>query len=174
MSCGTLPRPIDISPHGPYRTSSSMRGKTFRPLGGDHVAVLSGDESRHDISCFADEVVIDFPSIAPALDRMRRAFLADERPITLRAAIQLSEREAVKGVTMPLAVAVRCTCGHCGGRGESWTERCARCGGNGLELLRHLLHVTVPAGILDGTRFYFTVTPRHNPPTRIELHVLVA
>lgn len=151
-----------------------MRGKTFRPLGGDHVAVLTGDESRHDISCFADEVVIDFPSVAPALDRIRRAFLADQRPATLRTSIQLSQREAMTGATVPLSVAVRCTCGRCGGRGESWAEPCSRCGGGGLELLRHLLQVTVPAGVLDGTRFHFTVTPRHNPPTRIELHVLVA
>lgn len=151
-----------------------MRGRTFRPFGGDRVAIMAGDDSWHDTSCFADEVVIDFPSIAPALARMRRAFLADERPRTLRTAIQLSRREAVAGATLPLAVAVRCTCGRCGGRGESWTERCPRCDGDGLELLRHLVHVTVPAGILDGTRFHFTVTPRHNPPTRIELHVLVA
>ncbi len=151
-----------------------MRGKAFRPFGGDHVGVMAGEDGRHDVSCFADEVVIDFPSVAPALDRMRRAFLADERPRMLRAAIQLSRREAVVGATLPLSVAVRCTCGHCGGRGESWTERCSRCDGDGLELLRHLVHVTVPAGILDGTRFHFTVTPRHNPPTRIELHVLVA
>jgi hypothetical protein len=34
--------------------------------------------------------------------------------------------------------------------------------------------VSVPAGVLDGTRFYFTVTPRQDPPTRIELHVFVA
>jgi hypothetical protein len=32
----------------------------------------------------------------------------------------------------------------------------------------------VPAGVLDGTCFNFTVTPRHNPPTRVELCVLVA
>ena len=31
-----------------------------------------------------------------------------------------------------------------------------------------------PAGVLDGTCFRFTVTPRHNPSTRVELRVLVA
>jgi hypothetical protein len=41
-------------------------------------------------------------------------------------------------------------------------------------LLRHQLQVLVPAGVSDGTRFCFTVTPRHHPPTRIELQVQIA
>jgi hypothetical protein len=41
-------------------------------------------------------------------------------------------------------------------------------------MLSHQVHVTVPAGVSDGARFRFTVTPRHHPATRIELHVLVA
>jgi DnaJ-class molecular chaperone len=102
---------------------------------------------------------------------MRRAFLADERPVTLSTSIRLSPREAISGATVPLDVPVRCTCGVCGGRGESWTTPCARCHGGGTELLRHSLQVTIPAGILDGARFQFTVTPRHSPSTRIELIV---
>jgi len=78
------------------------------------------------------------------------------------------------GATVPLEVPVRCTCHSCGGRGETWTEPCTRCEGSGNELLRHQLQVSVPAGVSDGTRFHFTVTPKHDPPTRIELHVLVA
>jgi hypothetical protein len=148
-----------------------MGGNTFRPFGGDQVAVMSGEDSRHDVSCFADEVAVDFPSVATAVDRIRRGFLAEERPATLSAAITLSRRDALAGATVPLEVPVRCTCRQCGGRGESWTEPCLRCDGNGMELLRHLLQVRVPAGILDGARFYFTVAPRHNPPTRIELLV---
>jgi hypothetical protein len=35
------------------------------------------------------------------------------------------------------------------------------------------LHVTLPAGVLDGARFHFTVTPRQHSSTRVELHVLV-
>jgi hypothetical protein len=151
-----------------------MRGNTFRPIGGFHVAIIGVDDPRHDASCFADEVVIDFPSVAPAIDRMRRAFVADERGDALRAALQLSAREAREGATVPLEVPVRCTCLTCGGRGETWTESCRICGGSGVELLRHQLQVSVPAGVEDGTRFYFTVTPRHHPSTRIELHVLVS
>lgn len=149
-----------------------MRGNTFRPFGRGAIAV-AGADAAHDASCFADEVVIDFPSVAPAVDRIRSAFLADERGASLSAAIQLSPREAREGATVPLAVPVRCTCDACGGRGETWTERCEGCAGSGTRLLRHQVQVSVPAGVLHGTRFSFTVTPRHDPPTRIELHVLV-
>lgn len=151
-----------------------MPGNMFRPFGGDQVAVV-GVDARHDAaSCFADDVVIDFPSVAPAVDRMRQAFVADERGEALRAAITLSTREAREGTTVPLEVPVRCTCHTCGGRGETWTEACSPCRGSGVELLRHQLQVLVPAGVSDGTRFCFTVTPRHHPPTRIELQVQIA
>ena len=150
-----------------------MRGNTFRPIGGDRVGVLTGDEGAHEISCFSDEVVIDFPSVAPAVERIRRAFLADENPARLSAIIQLSDREASDGATVPLEVPLRCICRHCGGRGELWTEACPRCTGTGDETLRHMLHVTIPAGVADGARFRFSVVVRHTPPTRVELHVLV-
>ncbi len=151
-----------------------MGGNTFRPFGGGSAAICGGADSRPDAVCFADEVVIDFPSVAPAVDRMRSAFLADERAAALSAAIRLSRHEARDGATVPIEVPVRCTCHGCGGRGETWTEPCVRCQGSGTELLRHQLHVAVTAGVLDGTSFNFTVTPRHNPPTRVELRVLVA
>lgn len=151
-----------------------MGGNTFRPFGGDRVAVMAGDDARTDASCFADEVIVDFPSVAPAVDRIRRTFLADERPLPLRATIRVSAREARDGATLPLDVPVRCTCRACGGRGESWTQPCDHCSGAGSELFRQQLRVTLPPGVHDGARFNFTVTPRQNPSTRIELHVLVA
>jgi DnaJ-class molecular chaperone len=149
-----------------------MGRHSFRAFGSTAAAVAGG-AIRDDASCFADEVVVDFPSVAPAVDRIRSAFLADERGATLSAAIHLSPREAIAGVTVPLDVPVRCTCRSCGGRGETWPERCTRCAGSGTELLDHQVQVSVPAGVTDGARFHFTVTPRHNPPTRIELRVLV-
>jgi hypothetical protein len=151
-----------------------MRSNAFRPFGGDRIAVMTGDDARHDANCFADEVVIDFPSVAPAIDRVRSSFLVDERSSPLVATLQLSNREAIEGATLPLDVPVRCTCTECGGRGEIWTERCLRCAGSGTETFRHQLQVTLPAGVADGARFHFTVTPRHNPSTRIELHVSVS
>ena len=149
-----------------------MRRHTSRPLGRGVVAVSGGVFSETD--CFADEVIVDFPSVAPAVDRIRSAFLADEDDPTLTAAVQLSAREAREGATVPLQVPVRCTCRRCGGRGETWAERCRHCAGSGTELLRHQLQVTVPAGVHHGARFYFTVAPRRDSATRIELHVLVA
>jgi hypothetical protein len=145
----------------------------FRPFGDSLVAAAPGDAGRDAASCFADEVVVDFPSVAPALDRIRSAFLADEHPMPLSTAIQLSLRDALDGITVPVSVPVRCTCRRCGGRGESWTESCERCAGSGTEVFRHHLQVTVPAGVVDGTRVQFTVTPPHNPPTRIELRIAV-
>ena len=145
----------------------------FRPHGGDSVAVIAGDD-RHDASCFADEVAIDFPSVDLAVARIRRAFLADERPSQFRATVRLSDREARTGATVPLDVPLLCTCGQCGGRGESWTELCERCDGTGAELIRQPLQVTIPAGVNDGACFQFSVTPRQNLTTRIELHVFVS
>jgi len=55
-----------------------MARHMFRSIGSG-VAVRAGDDHRADASCFADDVVIDFPSTAPAIDRMRKAFVADER-----------------------------------------------------------------------------------------------
>jgi DnaJ-class molecular chaperone len=150
-----------------------MSRKSFRPFGADSVAVLAGSENGQDASCFADEVAIDFPSMAPAVDRIRSAFLAGERSTPLSTAIRLSYREALAGATLPLEVPVRCTCRRCGGRGESWTERCDSCDGSGAQLLSHHLRVNLPAGVLDGALFRFTVTPRHHPTTRIELRILV-
>jgi len=151
-----------------------MRGNMFRPFGSDRMAVMTGDDARHDVDCFADEVVVDFPSVAPAVDRVRSGFLQSERPAAVSTTIDVSPRDAVEGATLPLEVPVRCTCTGCGGRGESWLEPCGRCAGTGTEMFRHVLRVTLPPGVTDGARFHFTVTPRHNPSTRIELHVRVS
>jgi hypothetical protein len=41
-------------------------------------------------------------------------------------------------------------------------------------LLHHVVQVTIPAGVIDGDRFHFSLVPRQHTPTRIELHVRVA
>jgi hypothetical protein len=150
-----------------------MEGRIFRPFSAGSVTVGVGMDGGLEARCFADEVVVDFPSVAPAIDRMRSAFLLDERGAALRTAVQLTRSEAHEGAIVPVNVSVRCTCLDCGGRGEGWAERCGRCQGSGLELRPQQLRVAVPAGVLDGACFKFTVTPRHNPPTHVELRVLV-
>ena len=150
-----------------------MARDTFRPSGGSVSLTVAG-VAQHEWSCFADEVAIDFPSPARAIDRMRHAFTGEERGRALPADLRVSWREARDGAVLPLDVPVRCTCRRCGGRGETWTEPCEGCGGSGAEMLRHQVQVSVPAGVRDGDRFSFTIGVRHDPPTRIELRVSIA
>jgi hypothetical protein len=127
---------------------------------------------RREADCFADEVVIDFPSMDRAVERVRRSFMEPDAAITT--AVRLTPREAVDGAVVPVEAPVRCVCRGCGGRGEtSWTETCARCAGSGSELRRHRVQVALPAHLPNGSRFHFTVTPRHEVPTRVELCVVV-
>jgi hypothetical protein len=153
--------------------ADSMRGRAFQYDGGDQIALRAADDGRHEASCFADDVVIDFPSMASALERMRQPFVADEAPARLSTTVSLSAAEALAGATVPVDVPLRCTCPQCGGRGESWTEPCQRCHGSGEEWRSHPFHVMLPAGVMDGARFHFTVTARQHSSTRIELRVLV-
>lgn len=150
-----------------------MARHTFRARHGGGVAVQNGDEDRAPVGCFADEVVIDFPSPARAIDRMRHAFVGDERG-SLAAELPLSRREASDGATVPLRVPVPCTCRACGGRGEAWTEPCARCASSGVEVVHHQVDVSVPSGTRDGDRFHFVVGVRCDVSTRIELHVRIS
>jgi len=146
----------------------------MRPHAGDQIAVLPGeDAARPHLECFADEVVIDFPSVAQAVEKMRSAFVEGDRTEPLSARISLSMRQASDGIAVPLDVPVRTTCRACGGRGETWSEPCAPCESTGTEILRHHVTVCVPAGVADGACFRFSVATRHDPPTRVELRVAV-
>jgi molecular chaperone DnaJ len=70
-------------------------------------------------------------------------------------------------------VPLRHTCPRCGGRGEIWDEWCAACGGGGEISARHEMRVRIPAGVLEGARFRFSVTPRGAPPTLVEVRVSI-
>jgi len=152
-----------------------MSGDSFRLPGGDAIAVLGIEDAARTThaDCFADEVVIDFPSVAPAVEKMRNAFVEGDQGATLGARVGLSAEQAACGVVIPLDVPLRTTCRTCGGRGETWTESCGTCSGTGTEVLRHQVNVSVPAGVTDGARFRFSVATRHDPPTRIELHIAI-
>jgi predicted RNA-binding Zn-ribbon protein involved in translation (DUF1610 family) len=124
--------------------------------------------------CFADEIAIDFPSVEKVVDRMRDAFLGehdDDEVMTKE--VCLSSREASGGMVVPLEVAVRGTCPTCGGRGESWTERCDSCRGTGDALFRHPVRLTLPAGVADGARFRFRVKSPHTAPVRVEIRIAI-
>jgi molecular chaperone DnaJ len=131
----------------------------------------SGDAARGD--WLADEVAIDFPSVASVLDRMRHSFFGPDPAARLSAEIILTPQEAFWGTSVPLDVPLRRTCPRCGGRGELWQEWCATCGGHGELPARHEMRLRVPAGVREGARFRFTVTPQGFPPTLVEVRVSI-
>jgi DnaJ-class molecular chaperone len=123
---------------------------------------------------FSDEVAIDFPSVAAIVDRIRRNFLgADDVGRPIRAEILVSPREAKEGVDIPLDVPIRGTCRFCGGRGETWTERCGMCGGSGEARLSHRVRFSIPPGVADGTRFRFSLAPHLAPRTLVEVRIAI-
>jgi|SRR5581483_3849671 len=125
----------------------------------------------HD--CFADEIAIDFPSVRPAVERMRDAFLGERDADVLFADVSLSPREAFDGLTIRVPVPVRVTCPHCGGRGETWTEACSLCRGTGDSWFDHIVKVSVPPGVADGARVRFRVTTPDRSSVRVEVRIAV-
>ena len=78
------------------------------------------------------------------------------------------------GTIVPLEVALPGLCGHCGGRGESWSDPCDSCCGTGECDHPHHVHLAVPARVADGTRFRFVLSSPRARPTRVEVTVSVA
>ena len=121
----------------------------------------------------ADEVGIDFPSLAATLARMREALVADEGQAPLRAEVRLSPREAFDGIVVPLDVPLRRACPLCGGRGETWMEPCVPCAGTAESLFHHRVRLSVPPRVSDGARFRFKVSSPLALPTRVEVRVAI-
>ena len=124
--------------------------------------------------CFADEIAIDFPSVGRVVERMRDAFLGEAVGGEVHCAeVLLSKREASDGLVVPIEVPIRATCAECGGRGETWTERCDDCRGTGESLFRHEVRVTVPPGVADGATFRFRVISPDAAAVRVEVRVAI-
>jgi molecular chaperone DnaJ len=121
----------------------------------------------------SDEVAIDFPSVSDLLDSMREAFFGDAAIEDLSAEIILTPLEAFEGTTIPLGVPVRRTCPECGGRGETWQEWCDCCGGCGDVHSLHEVELSVPAGVREGARFRFSVTPTGAPHTIVDVRITI-
>ena len=121
----------------------------------------------------ADEVAIDFPSVSSVLDRMRDSFFGLAREATLSAEIIVSPQEAFWGAVVPLHVPLRRTCPRCGGRGEVWAEWCVGCRGAGEISAAHEVRLRVPAGVREGARFRFSVTPQGAPQTFVEVRITI-
>jgi len=121
----------------------------------------------------ADEIAIDFPSVASVLDRMRHSFFGGAAVLELAAEIELTPEEAFWGVSVPLEIPMRATCRACGGRGEAWEQWCEACQGCGDVSARHPLRLTVPAGVTAGARFRFSVNPPGGASTLVEVRINV-
>jgi len=122
--------------------------------------------------CFADEIAIDFPSVGRVVERIRDAFLGEDVDgDVLRADVSLSQREAKHGFVVSLQVPVRVTCPHCGGRGETWTERCDLCRGSGHSTVDQPLRVTLPPRVAHGACFRFRIKSPDAAPVRVEVRV---
>jgi molecular chaperone DnaJ len=137
-----------------------------RPASPDHSATGRVD-------WFADEVAIDFPSVADLLDRMRHAFFGASSPEELPAEIVLTRLEASEGTTIPIGIPVRQTCLRCGGRGETWQEWCGLCGGCGDVQAFHDVELRVPAGVRAGERIRLAVMPPGAPLTRVDVLISI-
>lgn len=151
-----------------------MARHLFHPGRGGEIARLTEHDQRHESLCFGDEIVIDFPSMARAVERMRRGFMVDECLAERPTPLHVSPRQAREGTVVPLAVPLRCTCVHCDGRGELASALCPSCAGTGTELRRQDVRVSVPPGVCTGDRFHLSLRPPHDAPTRVELQILVA
>jgi hypothetical protein len=155
--------------------ATSKRVKNYWRVDDTWIAIeRSPAVDREFDQSFADEVAIDFPALGDKVERMSHAFIEAEVPSDrLHAEIQLSRRQAGTGAAVPLEVPVRSTCRGCGGRGEVWGDPCPPCAGSGHSFHRQTLTVSVPPGVVHGTRFTFSVSPPRGPRTRVEVRVAV-
>jgi molecular chaperone DnaJ len=133
--------------------------------------IAPGANSRAE--WFADEVAIDFPSVASVLDRMRLSFFGQNVAVSLSAEVVVTPNEAFWGTIVPLGVPLRRTCPRCGGRGETWDEWCTVCDGEGEVAAHHEMRLRVPAGVREGERFRFSVMPAGAPHTIVEIRVSI-
>jgi len=131
--------------------------------------------TRHPV--LADEVAVDFPSMRPIIDRMLARFRAGEPaagdPVTRHARFELTARQALEGVRLPLDLTVRHTCPACGGRGELQSGSCSLCCGSGTGLLEHRLHLPVPPGVHDGACLRYALAPPGADRTHVEVRIAV-
>ena len=120
-----------------------------------------------------DEVAIDFPSAGVAVECLRRSAVDPEASAVLSAEIVIDRVQAATGARVPVELALRHTCGGCGGRGEVWNEPCDVCLGEGHAVRPHWIEVRVPPGAMHGDCLRFAITPRRGPRTRVDVRLAV-
>ena len=124
--------------------------------------------------CFADEIAIDFPSAGRVVERIRDAFLGERVDAdVVHADVSLAPRDAIAGRVLSVHVPIRTTCLRCGGRGETWTERCDLCGGTGALTASRPVRVTLPRGVANGARVRFRLNSPDAASVRVEVRIAI-
>lgn len=124
--------------------------------------------------CTTDEVGIDFPAVAVAVERACAGFFAAAGAEPRENELRLTRDEATRGGPVLLEMPLELTCDGCGGRGEVWDERCGRCGATGCRVESRLVRVRVPAGVRHGSRFRMKVMAPEAVATDLELRIHVS
>lgn len=125
---------------------------------------------------FHDEIAIDFPSTGRFVERVREAFVSEGAPRlneALQVRVCVSPSQAFRGVILPVDLALTSPCSLCGGRGETWAERCTACDGSGDEEIPYLLRVVVPPGIADGARLRMRARTPEGTSVRVEITIAI-
>lgn len=135
----------------------------------DHSPELEREFGR----TLSDEIAIDFPSMRGAIGRMRAGFGETVEAVPLVAEVQLSSRQAAAGLKVPLDVPLARACRTCGGRGETWQAACEPCEATGATIERYPLVLTVPAGVVHGARFAFSLAHPRGHRAQVEVRVTV-
>lgn len=162
---------LDKQRTGSYRTETAVSRDRYGFLPHAEWDAVSAAVSPRD--CFADEVAIDFPSVAQFVPRVRDRFFGPQHEAETTREVSLSRHEATRGTIVPLEVTLRGTCQACGGRGETWADPCFSCRGTGQAPVHHPVRVSVPAGVVNGARIRFRVNTPLGAPLRVELRVAV-
>ena len=132
-------------------------------------------DTRPDMetSLAADEISTGFPSMTRLVPRVLTDFLGSANQPTHQTRVALTAHQAFHGVRVPLDLPVRPTCPICGGRGETWATSCGVCDGTGSGSFSHHVQFPIPAGVHDGARLTFTVSPPFAADARVELRIAI-
>ena len=125
---------------------------------------------------FHDEIAIDFPSTGRFVERVRQTFASEGAPgpsEALSVLVSISPAQAFRGVVVPVDLALTAPCSLCGGRGESWAERCTACDGSGDEEIPYLLRVVVPPDVRDGATIRMRARTPEGTSVRVEATVTI-
>ncbi len=136
---------------------------------------IAGDHLAYDVA-FDSDAACGFPAMADIVDRMRYSFLASDSTATApipTTRIELTARQAQEGTRVPVDLTAQPSCPLCGGRGELTGRPCGVCAGAGVGQMSYHVQLPIPAGVRDGARLMYSVTPPYAAEAQIELRIAV-